>query len=222
MKRRKLATVAVVVLAILGAVGGWVAYMASPTKGSRIAAYSQPRKALVVVDMEEDCVGPDARPPFPYRNAQQMIAAINPLIAQAEQQGTPVVFVNQTFGGIAGTVWSRVFVGGRLREGSPGTLVDRRLSTGSHPQFAKPKGDAFSNPALDAYLIKNQVDTVVIAGVDAEFCVHLTAQGALNRGYKVVLVKDAIGLMHEKKWDELLSSFAKEGIQVVEGRDVKF
>jgi len=58
--------------------------------------------------------------------------------------------------------------------------------------FTKRISDSFSNPQLDAFLIRNRVDELYLVGLDASYCVHKTALGALNRGYKVTVVDDAV------------------------------
>jgi nicotinamidase-related amidase len=55
-----------------------------------------------------------------------------------------------------------------------------------------------------------------VVGVDAEYCVYQTAKGALNRGYKVMVVKDAIGLLREDKWGKILNKYKDNGISVIE------
>jgi nicotinamidase-related amidase len=205
------ATLATLAVAVLS----WVAYMASPTSGTPIGRYDSPRKALVLIDLQEDIMGAAATPPFPYKNAQGLITSANTLVSRAEERGDLVVIADQEFAGLAGTLWSRVFVGGRLLPGRPGTQPDRRLVAPSATLFHKPKGDAFSNPAFERFLIEHRVNELYLAGVDAEFCVLLTARGAVNRGYRVHVVKDAVGLMKEDRWGDVLADYTKAGVHIM-------
>lgn len=49
-------------------------------------------------------------------------------------------------------------------------------------------------------------------GLDAAYCVHNTARGALNRGYKVKIVKDAI--ITRIDMSDILKQYEQEGILV--------
>jgi nicotinamidase/pyrazinamidase len=207
-------------IVLFGFLVGWVGVMASPTHGPKIATYPTPQKALVIVDLQEDCTGSTAKAPFPYKNSAELISVVNRLIQKSTDNNLPIVFVDQEFSGMWGTLWSRLFVGGRLLKGAPGSQVDARLHAASFPRFSKPKGDGFSNPKFGEYLIKNHVTEVYIVGVDAEFCVHLTAQGALNRGYSVTAIKDAIGMKNSGKWHEILKRYTSEGINIIESKDL--
>jgi nicotinamidase-related amidase len=219
-KKRILWSILVVIaLSLPGLV--WIGYMASPTSGQPIHKYSSPRSALVLIDLQEDCTGTTSRPPFPYRNSTVLIAQANRAIQTAETRKDLVVVVDQEFGGLLGTLWSKLFVGGRLAAGEKGTATDHRLATSAAAKFSKPKGDAFSNPDFERFLVEHQVDELYIAGVDAQFCVLLTAQGALARGYKVNMLKDAIGLLKEEKWTEVLSDYERRGMHLVTVADYK-
>jgi len=48
---------------------------------------------------------------------------------------------------------------------------------------------------------------------DAAYCVHKTALGALNRGYKVTVVDDA--LMTRKNLSDVLKQYEKDGIPTI-------
>ena len=82
--------------------------------------------------------------------------------------------------------------------GDSGTEMDPRINTNLiqlKNQFEVNKycKDAFRNTSLDSLLQKHQINNLVISGIDAEHCVYATATAALNRSYKVFLLKDAIG-----------------------------
>lgn len=195
----------------------WIGYMVSSTNGTKIQSYSDPQKALMIIDLQEDLTGTTATSPFPYKNSAKLISTVNVIIQTAEKRGMPIIFVNQEFRGILGTLWSKLFVGGRLLKGRSGTATDKRLRSLSFKRFTKPKGDAFSNPDLEKYLIKNKVKDLYVVGVDAEYCVYLTAKGAISRGYDVYAIVDGIGLMNADKWEKIREKYRKTGITLMEG-----
>jgi nicotinamidase/pyrazinamidase len=52
--------------------------------------------------------------------------------------------------------------------------------------------DAFSNPRMERLLKELNVNELYIVGVATEYCVKNTALSALRKGYKVVIVVDAV------------------------------
>lgn len=186
----------------------------TPTQGAKIAAYASPQKALLVIDVQEDYTGLKGKPPILYPNAESQIAAINGLIDKASKAGVKVVYIRQIFDD---NVVTRL-MGGRTVEGKPGVELDSRINVVSKNDFTKKVSDAFSNPRLDAFLIGNQVNELYLVGLDAAYCVYNTAKGALNRGYKVTIVKDAI--MTRKNMNDILKRYDREGIAVTTTADL--
>jgi isochorismate hydrolase len=52
--------------------------------------------------------------------------------------------------------------------------------------------DGFDGTCLENELKKQEVSTVLLMGINASFCVRVTAQGALNRGYKIMTAGNLI------------------------------
>ncbi len=207
--------IAIVIGAAILIIVGLAAYAfinaTTPTKGKRIAAYDRPRAALLVIDIQEDYTGTTAKPPLPYKNAKRLIDIVNQVIARAAAKDMPVVYIRQEFG-----KWARFIPGAAAIKGTPGSMIDARVRRVSPHEFPKKIGDAFSNPGLGALLVANRVDHVYLVGLDVEYCVHSTARGALNRGYTVTVLTDAVALQNEEKWDALLKEYHEEGIRLIE------
>jgi nicotinamidase/pyrazinamidase len=186
--------------------------LAGPTKGPKIREYTDPQKALLVIDVQEDFTGRTAKPPFPYKNSKELITSVNEAIENAAGKGFKIVYIRQEFDGFAGKVISRLFGKGTAVKGRPGTEIDERISIVNDNVFPKPKGDAFSNPDLSKFLVEHNVNELFLTGLDAEFCVYHTAKGALNRGYKVNIIPNCIALRAEKKWVAILRRYERDGI----------
>lgn len=183
-----------------------------PTKGAKIGAYAAPRTALLVIDIQEDYTGPQARKRF--RDGDRIVAVSNALIAQAQSQGMPVVYIQNHVDNPL-LAW---MLGGVNAPGAPGTEMDARL-----PRFpglrtySKNRSDAFANPALDAYLREQRVDQLLITGLDAAYCVNATTQGALNRGYAVTLYTDGLATETGTPIEDLAAQWRALGAQVKSG-----
>ncbi|MDP3479514.1 MAG: isochorismatase family protein [Desulfoprunum sp.] len=214
MKRWKkilLWTVGLIFVALI-AVFAVIYQSMQPTTGPKIGAYQDPRPALLVIDIQEDYTGPQAKKR--YRDGDRIVAASNALIAQAKEKGVKVVFIQN----IIDNPLVAVLVGGINAPGSPGTEMDQRLEKilGT-TTFTKNRADAFANPALDSYLRENQVDQLILVGLDAAYCVNATTMGALNRGYKVTLFSDGLATESGKAIDALSTQWRQAGALVKAG-----
>ncbi|MBI3131481.1 MAG: cysteine hydrolase [Acidobacteria bacterium] len=197
------------VLLLVIAVFAMVFQSMRPTKGPRIATYPTPRTAVLVIDIQEDYTGPQAKKR--YRDGDRIIAASNTLLAQAKAKGALVIFIENV---IDNSIVS-AFTGGINAPGSPGTEMDRRLiKVPGARTFTKGRSDAFSNPELDRYLRENQVERLLITGLDGAYCVDSTTRGALNRGYHVTLFPEGIATESGQTLEKLAQGWQKAGAKV--------
>ena len=74
---------------------------------------------------------------------------------------------------------------------------------------------------LDKLLSGSMVDTVVITGAETEICVLATALGAIDRGYRVVLVTDAVCSSSDQTHDALMTFYNQRLSQQVETADTE-
>ncbi len=213
-KKKVLISLLVVVVILAVIVFAIVKKIYTPTQGAKIAAYSKPQKALLVIDVQEDYTGLKGKQPVLYPNVEPQITVINETISKASKAGVRVVYIRQIFD----DNFISQLLGGRTVEGKPGAELDARVNVISRNDFTKKFSDAFSNPQLDAFLIGDQVNELYLVGLDAAYCVYNTAKGALNRGYKVTVVKDAI--MTRKDLNDVLRRYEKEGITFISSKEI--
>lgn len=180
-----------------------------PTRGKRIGVYPEPKKALLVLDVQEGSSGP-AR----GRSFETMITTINRLVEQFSASGMEVAYVRQVF---SNNLIVRLH-GGRILSERMEPRLDRRLLVVNDNDFSKNRTDAFASKRLEQFLIDRQVDEVCLVGVDAAFCVYSTARGALNRGYRVTVVKDAV--LSRRPLAEVFARYAARGIPVATAADL--
>jgi nicotinamidase-related amidase len=206
MTLKKVALTAVAVIILIAAVYLFVMFrqIYTPTTGERIGAYPQPAKALLVIDVQQDYTGPKSN--SSYEDVEPRIRTINRLIEAAAQAGVHVVYIRQLFDN---NLITRTFIGKTI-EGLPGAEIDSRISIINGNDFTKKISDAFSNPRLDGFLKAHQVNELYLTGLDGVYCVHKTALGGINRGYKVAVITDAV--MSRKKMAEVLKLYEKDRI----------
>lgn len=98
--------------------------------------------------------------------------------------------------------------------GSIGAEIDPRIAAAGFPVFSKEASDAFSNPALSAYLRKKELTRLAIAGVFAEGCVRATVNSAVKRGYQVTVMADAVASNKDWKKRAGIWSMRKKGASI--------
>ncbi len=181
------------------------------TRGRKIAAYPDPRKALVVLDIQEGYSGTATRQPVTRPPTSGMLFIVNSLIDKAAVSGMEVAYIRQVF---SNNLFVRLH-GGR-RQGK--VIIDRRIKMINLNNFEKNRTDAFSSRPFEQFLIDNQVNELYLVGVDAAYCVYYTALGALNRGYKVTVITDAV--LSRKKMADVLERYRRKGIAVITSEEL--
>ncbi len=183
------------------------------TKGVKIAQYLEEKSALLVIDIQEDFSGSYSR--NAYKDTDVFTSNVNRIIDSANYKGISVIYIRHEFEGLLGEFFSRVLGGGKGLKGSPGSQIDKRIKVVSDYVFTKPKGDAFANPEFEKYLITQHINKLYLVGLDGCFCVNHTIEGAINRGYKSILIKDGVATSMPKYWDKILSKYNKKGIEII-------
>ena len=183
------------------------------TQGSIIPKYENPKTVLLVMDMQEDFLGENAKMPINKEQIPAITAVINSLIDEFERNGQQIIYVKSEFPKIA--------IGNRVRnhaaiKGSPGTNIYGKIRISGNIIISKKKPDAFSNPDFEIYLVANQVNQLVITGVYADQCVLSTTLAALNRKYQVKFVRNGVGSSSEKAVNTACETVKKKGGEVIE------
>jgi nicotinamidase-related amidase len=131
------------------------------------------KPALLVIDMQEALVGGA----YDERNVLERISAFAERMVAAE---LPVIFVQHNHSSFQ-----------PMMKGEPGWMIHRDLKVfAGEPAVEKRASDAFYGTELEATLREMAVDTLLIAGMQTEFCVDATCRSALSHGFDVVLLSD--------------------------------
>ena len=169
----------------------------TPTKGPAIDPANRPGEALIIVDVQQDFT---SEATYPSAAVDKALSRINTLTDDARRRGVPIINVRHVFQGPYVNFLVRSISGGRGAEGSEGLGPDPRLQQLPDMEFVKHSGDAFSNPDLGRYLDDHRISKLMIAGLDGNACVKSTADGALNRGYRVEIVEAAVLSQSAPAW----------------------
>lgn len=128
-------------------------------------------EALLVVDVQRGLIDE-----HPYRE-KELLNEIRALIDRAHESAVDVVYVRHGEDDANG-----------LFPGSPAWQI--------HPDIAPKPGDAifdkhfssaFKDTGLDEHLKGKGVKTLVVVGMQTEYCIDATIKSAFERGYRVVM-----------------------------------
>ncbi len=164
-------------------------------------------KALLVIDIQEDATGKTTN--TPYKNSKELIENVNTVINNSEKEGITVIYIRHQ---LNNNILNKIIMGNRFIKGTPGSEIDSRIKIINSNIFSKDKGDALSNIELDNFLMQKKINEIFIVGLDAKACVYKTAIGAIKRGYKAVVLKDAIVTSNMEKMPRILDKYSRKGI----------
>lgn len=183
------------------------------TKGEKIGSYSAPKKALLVMDVQTDFVGGEARMPVAKDEVDGMIERINAVSADFAAAGDTVIYIRNVFpkGDIG-----NLFRNNAAVENSEGIKIDPRVRIVSDIVFDKSQPDAFSNRNFEKFLLDNQIDELTVSGVFADQCVYWTSAAALQRGYKVRYMIDGVAAKDRRTIEKAAAAIADRGATVFE------
>jgi nicotinamidase-related amidase len=87
------------------------------------------------------------------------------------------------------------------------------------PVFDKPVYSAFAGHRLHEHLQERQADALIVTGSETDVCVLATVLGAVDRGYRVVVVTDAVCSSSDEGHDALLKLYTERYSQQIETTD---
>ena len=144
--------------------------------------------ALIIVDMQNDFVKRGGA--LVVETAAATIPAIQRLLTLARAKGMKVFFTQDTHeeGDIEFPIW-----GPHVLRGTWGwQIVDELAPRPGERVIEKLRYDGFFGTPLDHELRLAAIQNVIVCGTVANICVLHTAGSAALRGYRVVLLIDAI------------------------------
>jgi nicotinamidase-related amidase len=132
--------------------------------------------ALLVIDVQQGlCEGDEA--PFACR---EVIGRMNDVASRARAAHVPVIFIQHE------SASDDLLYGSRRWQIAEGlTALDSDL------RIRKTTPDSFLGTDLEATLKSNGITSLVVCGMQSDYCVDTTVRRALALGYPVVLVEDA-------------------------------
>lgn len=181
-------------------------YILDATKGERIDPNLQSNSTLLVIDIQQTL-------PITMPTVNDFLASTNQAIDHFRKQNGEVVFVAQVK---EEKSLRSIFLPHIAARGSKEAALYHGLHAGNPILFTKLKADAFSNPEFEEYLKAKGVGKLYITGMAAEVCVDYTIQGALNRGYEVYVIDDAVlAIFGDASKQKRFDKYAKLGAKII-------
>lgn len=143
-------------------------------------------KILLVIDVQQR---------YLKNYKPDLVKRVNNRISEAVKADIPVVYVRNT---------------GRSGKDENFDLAEGLLIE-SDCIFKKRLPSAFSNDEFELFLNKMKVETINVVGVDGRCCVSRTVLDALDRGYGVHLLMDAIEAHNDKFYYTELKTMEQKG-----------
>jgi nicotinamidase-related amidase len=178
----------------------------------RAAQYDRMGKGLMLVDVQRNMLDGEGA----IEGAVAFREALSGLLERAREAGVPVVHVKND--------------GAEGDPDEPGTNGWEFVFTPlpGEPVVRKNVGDTFqANPALADVLRAMGVDSLVVVGLQSEYCIRDTTRGALLRGLEVVLPSDGHATYDTEEPASAISAritgeLADDGVTIVELAKVDF
>jgi nicotinamidase/pyrazinamidase len=182
--------------------------------GTEIKSEVIEKPALLVVDIQEGTTG-DLSDIESYKSSSgSLINRINQMIDSSSKYNIPVIYIRNEVSNYLINL-----VNGKLAQGGPGVVLDKRLKKVSGYVILNDKLDAFGNTGLDNILTNRGINRLYFTGLDPAYSIGNTMDAARNRNYKVGLIKDAVisesGTLMKKK----LGEFIGKGCEVISSEE---
>lgn len=143
------------------------------------------KKALLVIDMQNDYLWDKRKPMFTY-DTDKLVGDVNRLTASYKDKGYDIIYIKHILPKI---MWG---VGFSIK-GTEGAELYIGLDQVSNLCFEKNRSDTYTAKAFRGYMQEQNYSEVAICGLDECGCVGATAKGAVKTGVKVVMIENCIG-----------------------------
>lgn len=130
--------------------------------------------ALLVIDVQTALINE-----HPY-NGQKTIDNISKLISAARDSEKEVIYIRHDGG-----------KGDELEYGCDGWQIYNKIAPNSSDKiFDKHYNSAFLETRLKEYLDYKKIDTLILVGLQTEYCMDTTCKIAFELGYKVIIAEE--------------------------------
>jgi nicotinamidase-related amidase len=131
-------------------------------------------EALLIIDVQNDFF---AYPDEPVYKAENLITHINSLIAYFRKQNRPIIFVRHTAEDL-------------VKDTKPWEVYTKINAKPEDIYLDKTTPDSFYKTNLFEIIKKMGIDSLVIVGLQTDYCIDTTCRSAFGKGVPTILVSD--------------------------------
>lgn len=169
------------------------------------------KKALVVIDMQNDYLWDKRKAKFSY-DTQKLVGAVNSAVEEYQANGYDIIYIAQMFPNIITNKW---FIGFSIK-GTEGAEIYGGMNVVSELYFEKNLPDTYSSKPFREHMKSRGYTEVVLCGLDECGCVGATAKGAVKTGAKVFMLQNAIGRrFSQEKVQKMRESLTALGVRYI-------
>lgn len=179
------------------------------------------RPAIIVVDFQLGFTDPS----MTLGGSPLVLAARDAtarLLEQARPLGVPVVQAYVASCGADDALhWKIPAVLTDFHDGMPATRIDPLVLDSAHDVIVRKNAPSalFQTPAI-SYLVRRNVDTVIVTGCNTSGCVRATIIDAFSYGFRVVVPEDCCGDVDRGPHDDNLRDVGRRYADVVDSATV--
>jgi nicotinamidase-related amidase len=182
------------------------------SNNKKIGYYSNPQKALLVIDMQIDYIDENGKFPIEINQINNLVNITNEIIEYSHTNNYRIIYLRNVF---RENDFRNRFRNYAVMEGTMGVEIDPKICILSENIFNKYTPSAFSNKDFEYFLINNQINELYLCGVMADECVYETALTAFNKGYIVNCYGNAVGSSSIKNIEIAITKLKNKGINII-------
>jgi nicotinamidase-related amidase len=156
-------------------------------------------KALLIIDMLNDFVNVNA--PLEVPVTRKIVPKIQNAIKQAVAEDSRIIFINDCHESNDPEFKRMGWPPHAIRNSHGAKVIDALGGIGDKV-IEKTTYSGFFKTELEYYLIRENIEELYIAGCVTNICILYTVADAVQRGYRVTVLKDCVAGIneHDHKW----------------------
>lgn len=168
------------------------------------------KKALLVIDMQNDYLWDERKKKFNY-NTSLIVENVNNTINKYKNE-CDIIYISHL---IQNIITNRLLFGFSI-EGTLGAKLYDGLDVVSNFKFNKYFSDAYKMKEFKKFMEENEYEEVILCGLDYCGCIYHTAMGALKKTKNVSIVAEATACIYSKeKYDKTRNKLELLGVKFI-------
>ena len=174
------------------------------------------KSALVVIDLQNDFTLNTGKAHACTSQVDKLIPVVNHLSEKFVKDSKKIVYLK--------TEWSnpivKLLTGNSVKRGTSGAEFDNRLKIYGDNIFTKGNKNSLSCIEFVKFLESNSINHLYLVGLATDYCIKVTSENAISKGYKVTVVKDAVASYKCQDYEKSLQLLSSKGVNLLSSTDV--